>query len=118
MFATPLSVTVSGSAKSLERTGSDLNSSNYSTADGSYRVTTSHSLGRRYRHLIKLGHSSLVANPLISGQNISQDVSVHLVIDTPPGYDTSAMKADVDGFLAFLSATSGAVVTKLLGNET
>ena len=68
--------------------------------------------------MIKLIHDSLVANPLVSGQNINQTVSVHLVVDAPNGYDTTLLKQDVDGYLAALTASSGALVAKLLAGES
>lgn len=118
MFADPISITVNAIAKSLGRTGTGLDSGAFSTGDRSYRVSIAHSYGRRTRRLVKLTHDSLVANPLVSGQNVQQTASVHMVIDAPPGYDTTLLKQDVDGFLAWLSASSGAAVTKLLAGES
>jgi hypothetical protein len=44
--------------------------------------------------------------------------SVYLVADFANGFDVATMKAIIDGFLANLSATSGANITKLLGGES
>jgi len=41
-----------------------------------------------------------------------------MVVDTPSGYDAATAKAVVDAFTAFLSANTGANVTKLLGGES
>lgn len=118
MFADPTVITVNAIAKSLNRTGTGTDSAAYATTDRAYRMTTAHSYGRRTRRLIKLIHDSLVANPLVSGQNVNQTCSVHLVIDAPNGYDATLLKQDVDGFLAALTASSGALVTKLIAGES
>jgi hypothetical protein len=118
LFTDPITITVNAIAKSLGRTGTGIDTAGYSTADRAYRVQVSHSYGRRTRRMAKMIHDSLVANPLVSGQNVNQTVSVHLVVDSPPGYDTTLLKQDVDGYLAWLTASSGAAVTKLLAGES
>jgi hypothetical protein len=45
-------------------------------------------------------------------------MSVYLVVDTPNGYDTATAKAVADGFIANLSASTGANLTKLIGGES
>lgn len=118
MFADPISITINAIAKSLARTGTGVDAGNFSTADRAYRLSVAHSYGRRQRRVMKLTSDSLVANPLISGQNVNQTMSVHIVVDTPPGYDTTTAKQVVDGFVAYLTASSGAAVTKLLAGES
>lgn len=118
MYSDPMSITVSGNAKSLARTNSTSTGGAFATSDRAYQVTVSHSYGRRNRHLFRLQFDSLVADPLISGQNIPQSMSAHLVVDTPSGYDTTTAKAVADALLAYLAASSGAAITKLLGGES
>ncbi len=118
MFADPQSITISGAAVSLPRTGASVDTGGFASADRSHRMTVSHTYGKRVRHLIKLTKDSLVVNPLVAGQNVNQSMGVHLVVDVPAGYDTATAKAAVDGFLAMLSASSGAQLTKLLGGES
>jgi hypothetical protein len=118
MFSDPITLTVNAIAKTLNRTGSGIDSSAYSTGDRSYRMTIAHNYGRRTRRMAKTIHDSLVANPLVSGQNVNQTVSVHTVVDCPPGYDTTLLKQDVDAHVAWLAASSGAAVTKLLAGES
>ena len=117
MYSDPQTVTVSGSAKTLNRTSSTENGGKFATADRSYQMSVIHSYGKRTRHTVRLQFDSLVANPLVTGQNVQNSISTYLVVDTPNGFDTATAKAVVDGFLANLSATSGANVTKLLGGE-
>jgi len=118
MFTDPFTITINAIAKSLGRTGTGIDTAAYSTGDRAYRVSVAHSYGRRNRRLVKLIHDVTAANPLVSGQYVQQTASVHLVIDAPPGYDTTVLKQDVDGFLAWLSASSGAAVAKILAGES
>lgn len=118
MFADPQTVTISGSAKTLNRTGTSADGASYGTAARDHLVSIAHSYGRRTRHTIRLKVDTLVANPLVSGQNVSQSMTVSLTVDVPTGYDTATAKAAVDGLLANLSATSGANITKLVGGES
>lgn len=118
MFADPQSVTVNSVAQSLARTSSSDNGGKFAKSDRSYKMEINHQYGRRQRHQIKLTHDLLVANPLISGQNVNSSISAYLVVDLPVGFDTATAKLDVDGFVSFLAASSGSAVTKLLGGES
>lgn len=118
MFADPQSITISGAAKTLNRTGTSEFGGHFATADRALREKVTHQYGRRVRHTIRLESDSLVANPLVSGQNVNQSATVFLTVDVPNGYDTATAKALVDGFTAYLAASSGAAVTKLLGGES
>lgn len=118
MYADPQTVTINAVPKTLARTGSTDNSGKFATPDRAVKLEFNHQYGKRVRHQSKLTSDSLVANPLISGQNINQSMSVYIVADVPAGYDTVAAKQVVDAFVAFLSASSGAAVTRLLGGES
>lgn len=118
MFADPISITINAIAKSLARTGTGVDAGAFSDVTRAFRLAIAHSYGRVTSRVIKLTVDSLVANPLVSGQQIPQTMSVHLVIKTPPGYDTTTAKQNVDGFVAYLAASSGAAVTKLLAGES
>lgn len=118
MYTDPMVVTISGAAKSMNRTGSTANGGSFSTADRAVRVDVAHTYGTRTRHLFKITVDTLVPNPLISGQNVQQSMSAHLVVNVPNGYDTTTSKGVVDGLLAYLTASSGVAVTKLIGGES
>jgi len=118
MFSDPQSVTVSGSAKTLNRVSSNENGSKYATSDRSRQWFLTHSYGKRHRHTLKHQMDTLVASPLVTGQNITQSMSIYLTVDVPPGYDTATAKAELDGLLANLTAFTGANLTKLLGGES
>lgn len=118
MLANPYVITVNAIAKSLNLTGTGPDTASYATADRAFRLLVSHSYGRKVRRVIQMQHDNLVANPLISGQFVNSNVKVHLVIESPVGYDATVLKQDVDGFLASLTASSGAVVAKIIGGES
>jgi len=68
--------------------------------------------------LIRLDNSKIAADPLLAGVNVKAGMSAYLVVDVPAtGYDAAAQKAVVDGFLAYLTASTGAKVAQLLGGE-
>jgi len=118
LFSDTQTVTVSGSAKTLNRTGTGPDTGAFSTPTRDRRITIAHNYGRRIRRTMRFQVDTLVANPLISGQNVNQSITIGFYIDHPAGYDTTALKAEVDGVLGNLSATSGANITKLLGGES
>jgi hypothetical protein len=118
VFSDPQSVTISGSAKSLARTSSVENGARFATSDRTHRMSVQHSYGKRQRHTIRLEVDTVTASPLITGQNVLNSASFILTADLPNGYDAATAKAALDGFLANLSATSGANLTKLLGGES
>lgn len=118
MFSDPQSVTVSGVAKTLNRTSTTEGGAKYATADRSYQMSIAHVYGRRHRHTLRLQVDTLVASPLVAGQNVTQSMSAYLTVDVPPGYDTATAKAVLDGLLANLTASTGANLTKLVGGES
>lgn len=118
LFADPQTITIDTVAQTLNRTGSTETGGRFGTSDRSHRLDVNHQYGKRTRHQVKLQKDTLVANPLISGQNVSQSMSVYLVVDHAVGYDAAAAKKVVDGFIAYLAASSGSAITKLLGGES
>lgn len=115
----PQSVTIAGVATSLPRVGTSGTSSTYQSNDGAVKMTVSHQNGKRNRHLIRLEHSKIAPDPLVSSTSIKYGMACHLVIDTPlTGYTVAQAKEVTDAFMAFLTASSGAVVTRALGNES
>lgn len=118
MFADPQVFTVNSVAKSLNRTGTVNDGARYASPTRDRRLEINHQYGRRQRHQFKLTTDTLVASPLITGQNVSQSMSVYIVVDLPIGYDVATAKMECDAFIANLSASSGANVSKLLGGES
>lgn len=117
-FADPQSVTINAIANSLPRTGSGEGTGDFTSADGLIKLSVSTVNGKRSRHTLRLDHSKVAADPFISGVSVKYSMSTYIVVDTPlVGYTNADAKLVVDGFLAYLSASSGANVTKLLGGE-
>lgn len=117
-FADPQSVTINAVAISLPRTSSGVNSGTFTSSDGNARLSVSHAYGKRIRRTIRLDSSKIASDPLLPAQNIKLSDSVYLVIDAPTsGVTNTELKQHVDGFLAALTASSGAKITQLLGGE-
>lgn len=117
-FSDPQAVTISGSANSLPRVSSGENTGSFQKNDGSVKLSVSHQYGKRTRRTIRLEHSKIAPDPLISSANIRYSMTSYLVIDTPvTGYTVAEAQAIVEGLMGFLTASSGAATTKLLGGE-
>ncbi len=117
-FADPQSVTINAVAVSLPRTGSFGNSGQFSSNDGLVKLGVSHNYGKRSRHTIRLDHSKIAPDPLISSQSVKYSMSAYIVLDVPiTGYTVTEAKQIADALTAYLTATSGARVTQLLGGE-
>jgi len=118
VFADPQSVTISGTAHSLPRITSGVNSGAFQKDDASVKMSVSSQYGKRNRRVIRLDHSKYAADPLFPTQNTPYSAAVYVVFDVPKvGYTVAEQKAIWDGFVANLQATSGANITKLLGGE-
>lgn len=116
-FSDPQSVTINAVAVTLPRTGSGVNAGTFKSNDGTVQLSVSHAYGKRNRRTIRIDHSKIAADPLLS-ENVEFSMSSYLVVDVPPrGYTVTEAKQVVDGLLAYLTATSGAKITQLLGGE-
>jgi len=117
-FADPQTVTISAVAQTLPRTASGVNTGSFTKDDGNVTLTVSHTYGKRTRRLIRLNHRKIAADPLISAQSIVYSMGVSVIVDTPvTGYTVAEAKQVVDALVAYLTASTGARVTQLLGGE-
>jgi hypothetical protein len=58
-------------------------------------------------------------DPYISAQNVKVGMAIYLVIDTPPaGYSNTEITQVYTGFKGLYTASSDAVITKLIGGES
>jgi hypothetical protein len=118
-FTDPQSVTISGTAISLPRVSTGQGTSQYQSADGLVSLVASHAYGRRTRRVLRLDHSKITADPFIPAQNSKVSMSNYIVFDLPPaGYTNTDALAIYAGFKAAFTATSDALITKLLGGES
>jgi len=119
MFADPQSVTIApAGALSLPRVSSGDNFGKFSSADGFVTETVKHLYGARSRRTFRINHKKVVPDPLFPAQNTPYSMSFYIVADVPNvGYTVAEQKAVIDGALAQLQATSGLLITKILGGE-
>jgi hypothetical protein len=117
-FADPQSIKFgSATAISLPRTSTGVNSSTYKAGDDSVVLTVTNTYGRRNRSTLRVDHAKIAPDQFTS-VNTKQSMSAYLVIDRPPqGYSLAEAKEIVDGFISYLSSSTGASLTKALGGE-
>lgn len=119
MFSDPQSVTINAVAQTLPRLGQGMNAGLFQKEDGSYKLSINHSLGSRNRRLIRLDNFKTATDPLIPTNNAPYRMGVWLVVDVPKvGYTNAEQALVTNGFLAYLSASSYANMTKFLGGES
>lgn len=114
-FSDPQSVTISGSAISLPRT----NGGEFTAADGTTQLVVTHqTTGRRNTRRMRLHVTKVAADPYAANTNIPVDMSVSILVNVgKQGYTITEQKAVVDAFIAYLSASTGAKISQLLGGE-
>jgi len=117
-YSDPQSVTISGVAISLPRVSSGDGVGSFKSADSLTELKVQHSYGRRTRNSIRLVSTKISADPFIPAQNVRVSSSVTLTVDHPNnGYTAAELKAIADALVAYLTASSGAKVTQLVGGE-
>jgi len=118
-LADPSSVTISSVTTSLPRTSVDEDRSEYTSSDGLLQFTASHDYGKRIRRMARLDLSKLTADPFKPAENVKVGMSVYTVFDLPPaGFTNAEALAAWVGYNTLLTASSNAVITKLLGGES
>jgi hypothetical protein len=118
-YTDPQTVTISGTAISLPRVSVGKNNSEYLSADGLVRLSASSLYGKRTRRSLRIDHSKISADPFIPATNVKQSMSCYIVFDTPVvGYTAAEALAVYAGFKGQFTASSDALITKLLGGES
>lgn len=119
MLADPQSVTVNSVAISLPTVARGVNNSIYQSADGNTKLSLADTYGKRVRRVVRMDFRKLAANQFDTTINQYYTGAVYLVVDQPlAGYTAAELKLQIDGFLAYLTASSNAKITNLLGGET
>lgn len=117
-FPDPQSLTVNAVAISLPRTSTQANSGQFTAPDANLKLSVSSSYGKRVRRTVRIDTRKTAADPLFPSQNAPYSMSTYIVTDAPlTGYTVVEQKQIVDALTAWLTATSGSNVTKLLGGE-
>jgi len=119
MFTDPQSITVNAVANALPRVQTNQSGAVYSKDDGNLKLTISSAYGKRNRRTVRVDTRKTAQDPLFPAQNTPYSMSCYIVADVPPtGYTITEQKQIVDALVGWLSASSGANVTKLLGGES
>lgn len=119
MLSDPQTLTINAVANTLARNPAGDNVGKFAKDDQTVKLQISHAYGTRTRRQIRVDFSKIAADPLISAQNIKYSMSAYLVIDTPvTGFTVAEAKQIVDALSAWLTASSGANITKVLGGES
>jgi hypothetical protein len=120
MFADPLpNVTINAVPYTLNRVSAGVNASQYSTADGTLLLSSQHLLGKRARRTLRFRFSKIAVDPLVPTQNAPYSMGFTFGVDVPlVGFTIADQKFMVDGCVASLNATSGLLISKLLGWES
>jgi hypothetical protein len=120
-FADPLSITIAGATVALPRVG-DVESGDgsvYRSGDGLLQLTASHDYKKRTRRSLRVDMSKLTADPFKPAENVKVSMSNYMVFDIPPaGYSAAEALAVYKGLVALMTASSDAVIVKLLGGES
>lgn len=123
MLSDPQSVTISGTTISLPRVASGDGYGRFTSADGTVVESVSHSRSgknstARIRHVFRLDHSKVAPDPLFPDQNAPYSMSSTLVVNVPVvGYTAAEILAVPVGQIAQLTASTNALLGKILGGE-
>jgi len=117
-FADPQSVTINAVTASLPRISSGVNTGSFQKDDSTVGLVVSHQYGKRTRRQIRIDFQKVAPDVFDSSINLSYSMSAYLVVDVPPlGFSIAEQKQIVDALTGYLTASSGARVTQLLGGE-
>jgi hypothetical protein len=91
----------------------------YQSSDSLVQLLASHDQGKRMRHLLRINHSKLTSDPFRPTENVKVSMSNYIVFDLPvAGYTATEALAVYTGFKTLYTASSDALITKLLGGES
>lgn len=84
------------------------------------KVTASHQYGRRNRRVLRCDYSDNAGSTLISGTTAPRSMSCYVVFDVPNAgqFTTANQLALFNGLKGTWSASTDALMTKLLGGES
>lgn len=118
-FADPLSITIAGTTIALPRTSVGDDESEYTSGDGLTQLVASHSYGKRTRRTARINTKKISADPFKPSENREESMSFYIVFDLPKvGYTATEALAVWSGFNTLATASSNALIVKLLGGES
>lgn len=115
-YSDPQALTVSGSAKSLPRTGSSPSTGEFKTADGVYALRVQHNRTQsRATHVARVELRDIVANPLVPSTNQPINAAVTFTVNGPNnGLDSATLVALSKALVGWLTDAN---LGKLVGSE-
>lgn len=117
MFTDPLSVTVSGSAKSLARIGSNDLRGMFNNIVAGIRLTISHTSGKRDRHVVRADFTKTADNEFLDGTASPVTMAVTLTCDVPKyGFSAAEQEANLQAVVDKLDEVG--VLTKIINWES
>lgn len=96
-------------------------SSVYQTSDGlnTLTISTTVAASGRHRHLVRLDTKKLATNPYEETKKQYISMSTYIVIDRPEaGFSVAEAKALVEGLQGLTSASTFALIEKVIGGES
>lgn len=118
-FTDPQTITISAVTTPLPRVSNRANGSDYQSADGLIKLSADNAYGRRVRRVLRIDHSKVSADVFIPSQNVKQSMSCYIVFDIPvAGYTNAEVLAVYAGLKTQMTASSDALISKLLGGES
>jgi len=119
-FTDPQTVTISGTTIPLPRVSLGENKSEYLSADGLTRLTASHDYGKRTRRMMRIDTSKLAPDVFRPAENVDVSMACYIVFDVPRrgGYTAAEQLAVYQGFKTQITASTDALITKLLAGES
>lgn len=116
MYAEPQTITINATPYTLPRIQSSPIGV-FRNDVGTVRLSVSHNLGKRSRSTARLEFSKIATDPLLSEQ-VEFKMACYFTVDVPErGFTPAEQKQVIDALTAWMTASSGANVTKLVGNE-
>lgn len=114
----PQSVTIDGTAYSLPRLTGGGGRQPYTSADGLTSFVVLQSSGKRKRSAIRIEKKKVVTDPL-TGLSSYGDAAVYVMFDRPlMGFSNDELYKIFVGLSTAMTASSGALSTKVLGGES
>lgn len=118
-FSDPQSITISGVTTPLPRTSSGEDEGEYTSGDGLLQLLCFHKYGKRVRRELRVNVSKLTPDPFKPAENVRVSMSVYTVFDLPPaGFTVAEATAAWVGFNTLQTASSNALIGKVLGGES
>lgn len=117
-FSDPQSVDYGAITVSLPRTGFGNGTGSFKSSDGDVKLTISHAYNKRTRHLARVDVQKVAADPLFPSTNVARKAAIYLVVDHDAvGFTSQELIDGVTLLTDWLTASSGAAITKVIGGE-